>query len=120
MQFLSNPNNVSIVVSSWLYFFPIAFTKSILVILYFFSFKIFDKFCLGWLRLNFFPFLFSYSFKLKENKMFPLKNVGRQKPPPFVMLVNYRLKNKIKRRLWTRGNMERKNKNLNITILTNN
>lgn len=45
--------------------------------------------------------------------MFSSQNLGGQKPPLLVMLVNYRLKNKIKRQLWTRGNTGWKNKNLN-------
>ena len=52
--------------------------------------------------------------------MFSSQNLGGQKPPLLVMLVNYRLKNKIKRRLWTRGNTGWKNKNLNKKILMNN
>ena len=45
--------------------------------------------------------------------MFSSQNVEGQKPPLLVMLVNYRLKYKIKRQLRTRGNTEWKNKNLN-------
>ena len=48
--------------------------------------------------------------------MFSSQNLGGQKPPLLVMLVNYRLKNKIKRQLWTRGNTGWKNKNLNKKI----
>ena len=68
----------------------------------------------------FFSFSSFYSLKLKENKMFSSQNLGGQKPPLLVMLVNYRLKNKIKRQLWTRGNTGWKNKNLNKKILMNN
>ena len=68
----------------------------------------------------FFSFSSSYSLKLKENKMFSSQNLGGQKPLLLVMLVNYRLKNKIKRQLWTRGNTGWKNKNLNKKILMNN